>query len=249
MQVTAQCQKEPNGVVREETGQVLFQGTPAVPLIRYQAAEQAIQEEGHEIDIWLASDVQREHKIIQEWPSSQMSGFWGRPCTYVDVPNGQLDVGVTTNRHERAACVTVAMLVNYPHERQYLPDLDVVQSAAMAAMWMTKKGWVFDNSGNLVPPAWNVTLEQQGHSLIPRLYGHDNNDAVWEQMWICSAFQCLGSGMWGNPSMPEGYVMPADCLKRQKDKRQKLSSSEHRPYQQIQPSIPKDPPRSHLAMG
>ncbi len=213
-------------VVREETGQVLFQGTKAVPLIRYETAEHAIRQEGHEVDIWLAFDVQQERRTIKEWPSGQMSGefarkssvttpererlpclpewgapngwdFWGRPWAYVGVPNGQPDVGVTTDQHDRAVRVMVAMLVNYPHERQYLPDLDVALSATMAAVWMSKKGRVFDNSGNLLPPAWNVTLEQQACSLLPRLYGHDNNDAVWEQMWTWSAFQHLGSGSAG----------------------------------------------------
>ncbi len=113
--------------VREETGQVLFQGTEAVPLIWYKTVEQAIRQEGREVDIWLASDVQQERRTIKEWPSGQISGeyarkssvparegerlpclpeyfapngwdFWDRPWVYVDVPNGQPNVGVTTNR-------------------------------------------------------------------------------------------------------------------------------------------------------
>ena len=141
-------------IVREETGQVLFQGTEAAPPIQYKTVEQAIRQEGREVDIWLASNVQQERRTIKEWPSGQISGeyarkssvptpererlpflpewgapngwdFLGQPWAYVDVPNGQPDVGVTTNRHEKVACVTVAMLVNCRHECQYLPDLDV----------------------------------------------------------------------------------------------------------------------------
>ncbi len=253
-------------IVREETGQVLFQGTEAVPLIWYETAEQAISQEGHEVDVWLTSDVQQERRTIKEWSSSRVSkeyprksrvptpererlpclpewgasngwDFWGRTWAYVDVPNGQPDVGVTTNRHEKAAHVTVAMLVNCPHERQYLPDLDVARSAAMAAVWMSKKGRVIDNSGNLLPPTRNVTLEQQARSLLPRLYGHDNNDAVWEQMRTWSAFRHLGSGVRDNPPMPAGDVIPADCPRG----RLSMDSSIHRLYHQIGPTLPKDP--------
>ncbi len=67
-----QYQKEPYEKVREETVQVLFQGTEAVPLIWYETAEQAISQEGHEVDVWLASDVQQERTTIKEWSSSRV---------------------------------------------------------------------------------------------------------------------------------------------------------------------------------
>ncbi len=112
----------------------------------------------------------------------------------MDAPNNPKETGISTEMQTRAARVTIATLVNCPRERQYLPDMDVVQSAAMAAVWATKLGIVIDSSGNLIQPARNSEHEKQARTLLPRHYGRDSNDAVWQQLRTWATFQRLGTG-------------------------------------------------------
>ena len=158
----------------------MFEGTAAVPLIHYEKAVVAVREGEVEPQLWLAKDVEHEHLTIKNWTSTKTPedaekkkavpgpvherllrlpdwgapngwDFWGRPWTYLDAPNKPKETGFITERHPRAACVMIATLVNCP--RQYLPDMDVTWSAAMAAVWATKRGRIIDSSGNLTQPA------------------------------------------------------------------------------------------------
>ncbi len=114
--------------------------------------------------------------------------------------------------------------------------MDVAQSAAMAAMWVTKRGCLIDSSGNLTPPSRNSDHEKQARTLLLRHYGRESNDAVWQQLRTWSTFQRLGTGKRNNPPMASGDVTPKDCERAHL----RFSSSEHRPYYQIPASRLKD---------
>ncbi len=132
--------------MREETGQVLFQVTEAVPLIHYETAVAAVHQEDLEPQLWTINDVNQEHYTIKIWVSSKTpedaekkkaipppSGDrllrlpdWGAPngwdfqrrfWAYMYAPNNYPDIGITIDRHSRVARVMVATLVNCPHER------------------------------------------------------------------------------------------------------------------------------------
>ncbi len=225
-------------IMREETGQVLFEGTAAVPLIHYETSVAALRTAEVEPQLWLAKDVEHEHLTIKNWTSTGNTktledaekkkavpgpvrkrllrlpdwgapngwDFWDRPWAYVDAPNRPKETGFITERHPRVACMMIATLVNCPHERQYLPDMDVAWSAAMAAVWVIKRGRIIDSSGNLTQPARNSDHENQAHRLLPRHYGRDSNAAVWQQLRTWATFQRLGTGRRENPPMPEGDV-------------------------------------------
>ena len=105
---------------------------------------------------------------LPDWGAPNGWDFWGRPWAFVDAPNKPKETGIITERHPRSARVTLATLVNCPHERQYLPDMDVARSAAMAAVWVTKRGRIIGSSGNLVQPARNSDHEKQARTLSPR---------------------------------------------------------------------------------
>ena len=58
-------------IMREETGQVLFEGTVAVPLIDYETAVVAVREAEVEPQLWLIKDIEREHLTIKNWASTK----------------------------------------------------------------------------------------------------------------------------------------------------------------------------------
>ena len=103
-------------IMREETGQILFEGTAAVPLIHYETAAAAVRETEVECQLWLVEDVEQEHLTIKSWTSTKTPedaekkkavpgpvrerllrlpdwgapngwDFWGRPWAFVDAPN------------------------------------------------------------------------------------------------------------------------------------------------------------------
>ncbi len=53
---------------------------------------------------------------LPDWATPNGWDFWGRPWAYVDAPNKPREIDITTDRHPRASRVTVATLVDCPHE-------------------------------------------------------------------------------------------------------------------------------------
>ncbi len=58
-------------ITKEETGQVLFQGTEAIPLICYETAAAAIRQGEVEPLLWMVDDVKQEHHTIKTWVSTK----------------------------------------------------------------------------------------------------------------------------------------------------------------------------------
>ncbi len=87
--------------------------------------------------------------------------------------------------------VTVAVLVDCPHEPQFLPDLLVVQSAAVAAGRATCQLRPITQRGEL---AENMTLETAARRLFPRSYGDGYSVAVLEKLKAWESFRMLNVG-------------------------------------------------------
>ncbi len=101
--------------------------------------------------------------------------------------------------------LTVAVLVDCPHEPQFLPDMVVAQSASVVAgratHHFTQKGEVQEN----------MALEMAAKRLLPQNYGDSYSIAVLEQLKASEAFRMLNIGRRENPSMPTGDVTPPGC--------------------------------------
>ncbi len=104
--------------------------------------------------------------------------------------------------------VTVAVLVDCPHEPQFLPDMAVIQSASVAARRATRQAQAFTQKRE-VPD--NMSLETAAKRLLPRGYSERYSLAVLEQLKVWEAFRTLNIGQHKNPPMPKGDVTPSDC--------------------------------------
>ncbi len=104
--------------------------------------------------------------------------------------------------------VTVAVLVDCPHEPQFLPDMVVAQSASVAAGRVTRQARPFTQKGEI---SENMTLETAAKRLLPRGYGEHYSIAVLEQLKAWEAFWTLNIGRRENPTMPKRDVTPAGC--------------------------------------
>ncbi len=97
--------------------------------------------------------------------------------------------------------VTVAVLVDCPHEPQFLPDMVVVQSASVAAGRATRQARPLTQKGEL---SENMALETAAKRLFPRTYGDHYIIAVLEQLKAWEAFRMLNIGRRENLPCPEG---------------------------------------------
>ncbi len=104
--------------------------------------------------------------------------------------------------------VTVAVLVDYPHEPQFLPDTLVVQSAAISAGRATRQVRPITQKGEF---AKNMSLEAVARRLFPHTYGDGFSVAVLEQLKAWESFRTLNIGCRENPTMPTGDVTPREC--------------------------------------
>ncbi len=106
--------------------------------------------------------------------------------------------------------VTVAVLVDCPHEPQFLPDMVVAQSASVAAERAMRQAWPFTQKGEIQE---NMSLETAAKRLLPRNYGDRYSISVLEQLKAWKAFWMLNIGRRKNPSMPKGDVTPSGCTR------------------------------------
>ncbi len=104
--------------------------------------------------------------------------------------------------------MTVAVLVDSPHEPQFLPDLLVAQSASVAAGRATRQLRPITQKGEI---AENLMLETAARRLFPRHYGDGYSVAVLEQLKAWESFRTLNVGRRENPTMPRGDVTLLGC--------------------------------------
>ncbi len=93
----------------------------------------------------------------------------------MDVPSGHKEVGVNSTLFPPSTRVTVAVLVDCPHEHQFLPDMVVAQSASLAAGRATHQAWPFTQKGEVQE---NMALETAAKQLLPRNYGDSYSIAI-----------------------------------------------------------------------
>ncbi len=104
--------------------------------------------------------------------------------------------------------VTVAVLVDCPHEPQFLPDMIVAQSALVVAGRITHQAQPFTQKGEVQE---NMALEVVPKRLLPRNYGDNYSAVVLDQLKAWEAFWTLNIGRCENPPMPKGNVTPYEC--------------------------------------
>ncbi len=92
--------------------------------------------------------------------------------------SGHSEVGVSSALTPPSTRVTVAVLVDCPHEPQFLPDMVVAQSASIAAGRATHQVWPFTQKGEIQD---NLKLEVAAKRLLPRGYGNGYSVAVLDQ--------------------------------------------------------------------
>ncbi len=135
-------------------------------------------------------------------------GLLGPPWAYLDAPSGHTEVGVRSTLSPPSTLVTVAVLVDCPHEPQFLPDMVVAQSASVAAGRATRQTWPLTQKGEIPE---NMSLETAAKRLLPRNYSDRYSIAVLEQLKAWEAFRTLNIGRCKNPTMPKGVVTPSEC--------------------------------------
>ena len=104
--------------------------------------------------------------------------------------------------------VTMAVLVDSPHELQFLQNMVVGQSALVAAGRATSQARPFTQKGEVQE---DMALEMAAKRLLPRNYGESYSIAVLEQLKAWEAFRTLNIGRRENPFMPTGDVTPPGC--------------------------------------
>ena len=149
---------------------------------------------------------------LPPWAAPNGWDYCGRPWAYLDVPSGHSEVGVRSTLSPPSTRVTVAVLVDCPHEPQFLPDTVVAQSASVVAGRATRQARPLTQKGEL---SENMSLETAAKRLFPRTYGDRYSIAILEQLKPWEAFRTLNIGRRENPTMPRGIVMPAGCPRAQ----------------------------------
>ena len=104
--------------------------------------------------------------------------------------------------------VTVAVLVDCPHEPQFLSDMIGAHSASGATGRASHQARPFTQKGEVQE---NMALEVAAKWLFPRNYGDTYNAAVLDQLKAWESFCTFNIGRWENPSMPTGDVTPPGC--------------------------------------
>ncbi len=209
-------------------GLVLFQGTRCHPLISFEAERQAQHQMGQSLRLWWIELIQHERDSLDSfravgglispdlaslprlpsWAAPNGWDYWGRPWAYLDAPSAHTEVGVSSTLSPPSTRVTVAVLVDCPHEPQLLPDMVVAQSASVMAGRATRQARPFIQKGEIQE---NMSLETAAKRLLPRNYGDCYSIAVLEQLKAWEAFWTFNIGRRENPPMPKGDVTLSGC--------------------------------------
>ncbi len=205
-------------------GLVLFRGTRHHPWLSFEAERQAQRQANQRLRLWRAELVQHERESLDSlrgvgglvfpepatlprlppWAAPNGWDYWGRPWAYMDAPSGHSEVGVSSTLSPPSNRETVAVLVDCPHEPQFLPDMLVAQSAAVAAGRAMRQARPLTQKGEI---SENMTLETAARRLLPRTYGNSYSVAVLEQLKAWESFRTLNIGRRKNPTMPRGVRM------------------------------------------
>ncbi len=149
---------------------------------------------------------------LPPWAAPNGWDYWGRPWAYIDAPSSHREVGVSSTLSLPSNRVTVAVLVDCPHEPQFLPDMVVAQLASVAAGRATRQVRPFTQKGEVQE---NMALEVTAKWLFPPNYGESYSVAVLEQLGRLSGHSTLGDmrtlpcqkGMLHHLNVPEPSVM------------------------------------------
>ncbi len=180
-------------------GLVLFQGTRHHPLISFEIKREARHQMGQSLRLWRAEVIQHERDSLDSlrgvgglispnpaslprlppWAAPNGWDYLGRPWAYLDAPSGHREVGVSSTLSPPSTQVTVAVLVDCPHEPQFLPDMAVAQSASVVAGRATRQARPFTQKGE-VPD--NMSLETAAKRLLPHGYSERYSLAILEQL-------------------------------------------------------------------
>ncbi len=184
---------------------MLFQGTRHHPLTSFETEPEARRQTGQSLQLWRVELIQHERDSLDSsrtvggsisqdlanlprlppWVAPNGWDYRGRPWAYLDAPSGHREVGVSSMLSPPSMQVTVAVLVDCPHEPQFLPDMVVAQSASVAAGRATlQKGEIQEN----------MSLETAAKRLLPHNYGDRYSIAVLEQLKAWEAFRTLNIG-------------------------------------------------------
>ncbi len=208
-------------------GLVLFQGTRHHPLLSFEAEHQARRQTDQRLRLWRAELVQHERESLNSlrgvgglvspepatlpqlppWAAPNGWDYWGHPWAYIDAPSGHPEVGVSSTLSPASSRVTVAVLVDCPHEPQFLPDTLVAQSAAIAAGRATRQAWPITQKGDLDLAS---SLEAVARRLFLHSYGDGYSVTVLEQLKAWESFRTPNIGRRVNPTMPKD-VTPSEC--------------------------------------
>ncbi len=145
---------------------------------------------------------------LPPWAMPKGWDYWGRPWAYLDAPSSHREVGVSSTLSPTSIRVTMAVLMDCPHEPQFLPDIIVAQSASVVAGRATHQVRPFTQKGEVQE---NMALEMAAKRLLPRNYGDRYSVAVLEQPKAWEAFWTLNIERGKNPPMPTGDVTPTGC--------------------------------------
>ena len=187
-------------------GLVLFHGTIHHPLISFETEREAQCQEGQSLRLWRTELIQHERDSLDSlrtvgglvspnpanlprlppWAAPNGWDYCGRPWAYLDAPSGHREVGVSGTLSPPSTRMTIAVLVDCPHEPQFLPDMVVVQSASVAAGRATLQARSFTQKGEVQE---DMLLETAAKRLLPRNYGDRYSIAVLEQLKAREAFR------------------------------------------------------------
>ncbi len=182
----------------------LFQVTRHHPLISFEAECEARPQAGRRLRLWRLELIEHECNSLDSfrtvgglvspdpadlpwlppWAAPNGWNYWGRPWTYLDAPSGHKVVRVSSTLSPPSTRVTMAVLVDCPHEPQFLLDMVVTQSASGAVGRITRQARPLDN----------MALETAAKWLLPRNYGDIYSIAILEQLKAWEAFRMLNIG-------------------------------------------------------
>ncbi len=180
-------------------GLVIFQGTRHHSLLSFEAERQAWCQANQRLRLWHAELIQHERDSLDSlrgvgglvspepatlpwlppWAAPNVWNYWGRPWAYIDAPSGHPEVGVSSTLSPPSNRMTVVVLVDCPHEPQFLPDMLVAQSASVAAGRATRQARPLTQRGEIFE---NMMLETATRRLLPRPYGVSYSVAILEQL-------------------------------------------------------------------
>ncbi len=180
-------------------GLVLFQSTRHFLLISLETELEARCQAGRQLRLWRTELIEHERRSLDAprtvkglvspslsdlprlppWAAPNGWDYWGRPWAYLDAPRGHREVGVNSAIAQPSTRVTVAVLMDCPHELQFLPDMSVAQLASVAAGRAMRQVRPFTQKGEVQD---NMTIEDATKRLFPRDYGDGYSAVVLDRL-------------------------------------------------------------------